>query len=123
LNSSRVHWKTLWEEYAAAERKTFDSMPVETLLEMVAEGRYGNYYKVWYSIAGRAALEQAGIILMEILHRDIDYLYRYHCAAALLALMNEMDFQPADLSAGHSEQSSNLIEIQRRLDDLLGISK
>jgi len=120
LDASGTHWKTLWEEHSAAERKTFNSTPVDSLIEMVAEGRYGNYYTIWYSIAERAALEQAGTTLIQILHLDIDYLYRYHCAAALLSLMDEKDFQPVDLSAEHPGKVMNLKTIAKRLDDMPG---
>ncbi len=116
MEFERTHWKTLWEEYAKEERRTFDSMPVGELLSRVKNGNYGVYYSIWYSITEKATLEQAGKILLEVLHRNIRYLLRYHCAYALLKLMDEEGIQPVDLSADRPEQDDLLKKIEKQLE-------
>ena len=114
-----THWKTLWDEYAEKERRNYGSMPVEELLKRVKHGYYGNYYCIWYSIAGKATLEQAGEILLEVLHRNIRNLLRYHCASALLKLMDEEDIQPADISGDQPDHDDLLEVVSNKLETLL----
>lgn len=114
-----THWKTLWDEYAEKERRNYGSMPVEELLKRVKDGYYGDYYCIWYSIAEKATLEQAGEILLEVLHRNIRYLLRYHCASALLKLMGEEDIQPVDISGDQPDHDDLLEEAGKKLETLL----
>ena len=119
MDDSGKHWKTLWEEYSETEKRTFDAKPVEELLNYVEVGHYGAYYRIWYSIAERATLSQAGISLLKILHLDIEYLFRYHCASALLDLMDETVIKPVDLSADHADQGDFLKRIEKKLETML----
>ncbi len=114
-----THWKTLWDEYAEMERRAFDAMPVVELLNRVKNGNYGAYYTLWYSIAEKATLEQAGKTLLDVLHQNTRYLLRYHCAHALLKLMGEKDIQPVDLSADQPDQDDLLKRIEKKLKVLL----
>ena len=115
-----MHWRDEYEVHADRARAAVDALPVETLLDDVRRGHYGEYYGVWYSIADRASLEIAGWILFDILHRDIDYLYRYHCAAALLSLLEVREIQPVELSGAGHDRAGNLGKIDRLLTARLG---
>ena len=76
-------WRT---EQAKEERRRYDGLPVSVLLDDVRNGRYGDYYEIWYSLAERGNLYQAGPILLEVLESDAPFLVRSHCAHALIAL-------------------------------------
>ena len=110
-----MNWRDEYDLHADAARRAVDAQPVESLIEQVRGGRYGNYYGIWYSIAQRASLERAGWVLFDVLHRNIDYLYRYHCAAALIALLQTDAFQPVQLSGGAAHDTP------RHLDRLRGV--
>jgi len=119
LDLKRDHWKTVWEDNADNERKTYNSMEVGEVLRMVKEGHYGDYYSIWYSISERATLEQAGYVLLEVLHRDIRYLLRANCAGALIRLMNEKQIRGVDLSADRPDQNEFLEKIEKKLGELI----
>jgi hypothetical protein len=113
-------WREQWENAAGEERKRLDGLPVDRLLSDVDQGRYGDYYNIWYSIAGRATLDQGGWILFDVLNRRIDYLFRYHAAAALLQLLGETRLKAVDLSGDRPEREDNLRRIESRLRQKIG---
>jgi len=90
------------------------------LLAEVSEGRFGNYYVIWYVIASKSTVDEAGWILFRTLAGNPDYLCRYHCAAALLQLMGESILKPVDLSADHPGRESALADMRRRLTGMTG---
>lgn len=115
-----MHWKELWEKYSAEEAARMEETPVEELLEDIREGRFGEYYNIWRAVGRRSTLEESGWLLFSILERDIDYLYRYHCAAALLDLAGISSLSPVDLSGNHSEVSGNIETVRKVLEEILG---
>jgi hypothetical protein len=114
------HWRDLWDEHADAERQAQDPLPVGKLLEAVRRRKFGDYYTLWYAIAAKATLVEAGWILLDVLESDIDYLHRYHCAAALLQLIGDLKFEPVELSATHFPLAGNLAQVRRVLEVRLG---
>ena len=107
-------WKDYYDEAAEMERQHLRKLPIETILENVKQGRYGSYYVVWEIIGRRANLEEAGLILIEVLERDIDYLIRMNCALyALLKLMPDCPFSAADLAGDHPEMKSNVALLKK----------
>ena len=96
-----------------------DRRPIGELLEDARHGRWGSYYNLWDAIADRAMLEQAGWLLMDVLDSNADYLIRYHCAAALIKLMQLTDLEPVHLSADWPTRPGQLArvktELQRRV--------
>ena len=110
-----MHWRDEYDVHADAARRAVDARPVAALIEDVRRGRYGDYYSIWYSIAERASLGNAGWVLFDVLKRNIDYLYRYHCAAALIALLGSAEFEPVQLSGGPAH------EMPRHLERLRGL--
>ena len=116
-----VHWRDRWDEYSKLEREDMQSLPIERLLDNVRKGRYGRYYTIWYVIAERSTLEEAGWILFRILKKkDIDYLYRYHCAAALIGLLGDDEFEPVDLSADNDKIRDNIDRLNMILVERIG---
>ena len=108
-----------WEQEAGAE---YDAYMLRSATELVADarrGRYGEYYQLWRAIAARTTLPLAGAVLMEVLHRDLPYLVRYH-AATLLALLRTTEFAAVDLSADREGQEARLAAVGRMLQKRLG---
>lgn len=115
-------WQDRWDEAAEDERKRMQGITAAELLADVSEGRFGNYYVIWYVIASKSTIDEAGWTLFRILAGDSDYLYRYHCAAALLQLMGEATLKPVDASADHPERESILSALRLRLAGMIGES-
>jgi hypothetical protein len=114
------HWKEQWEDAATDERERLSTTEVEKLLRDVRAGNYGNYYMIWYAIADNATLEQAGWILYNVLTADIDYLYRYHAAAALIQLLGDTHFQAVDLSGNPINIQTHLPKVREMLVQRIG---
>ncbi len=117
--SSYAEFQERWEQEAGKERQRYDTRPIPVLLDEINRGSYGQYYQIWYSIADRATAAQAGWVLFEALKRPIDYLYRYHCAAALLKLMQLKEFEPVELTS-RPKTPENLAQIEQILAARLG---
>jgi len=113
-------WQDRWEEAADEERKRMEARTAAELLAEVSEGRFGNYYVIWYVIASKSTVDEAGWILFRTLAGNPDYLCRYHCAAALLQLMGESILKPVDLSADHPGRELALADMRRRLTGMTG---
>ena len=114
------HWRELWDEHADAERQSQDRRPVSKLLEAVRRCKFGDYYTLWLAIAAKATLAEAGWTLLAVLESDVDYLHRYHCAAALLQLIGDLKFEPVELSAARFPLAENLAQVRRVLETRLG---
>jgi hypothetical protein len=114
---SEPNWKNEWEAAAQKEREYFNQLAVTDLLEMLRRRQFGEYYSIWYSIAARSTLKEAAWALLEVLERrSIDYLYRYHCASALIQLMDTNRWQPTDISADeHEGFAERLREFKREV--------
>lgn len=97
-----------------------DGMPLPELLEEACRGRFGAYYTIWSVIARKAAVEEAGSVLLGVLESDADYLHRYHAADALLKLLGYDGLQPVDLSADHAMRDENIASVRRELEERIG---
>ena len=113
-------WQDRWDEAADDERKRMEARTAAELLADVSECRFGNYYVIWYVIASKSTVDEAGWTLFRTLTGDEDYLHRYHCAAALLLLMGETTWKPVDLSADHPGRESALAALGLRLAGMIG---
>ena len=80
-------WRDGWEEESQAEKARYDATPVSDLLSNVRDGRVGQYFGIWYSIALRSTPAEAGWPLYRALLSQQDYFHQFHCAAALLHLL------------------------------------
>lgn len=82
-DEDNLTWQDRWEAAATAQRSEFEAMSPEELINFVKSGRIGGYYNVWYVIAAKCTLEQAGWLLIDVIERSKDDLARYHALAAL----------------------------------------
>jgi hypothetical protein len=113
-------WRDEWEKHAHWELESYDAQPVPDLIKFVKNGYYGTYYVIWDSIARRGTLVEAGWTLFAVLELEVDYLYRYHAAAALLKLMGDEKREPVDLSSTREGIKERLAEVKRELTQRLG---
>lgn len=97
-----------------------EALPVEQLLDRIRKGLFGQYYNIWRAVGRRSTLEDAGWVLFEVLESDVDYLYRYHCAAALLKLLGDVALAPVDLSGNHSAVEGNISSVRSILEGRIG---
>jgi hypothetical protein len=91
-----VDWREQWEREASDELARLREVPSSELLAQITRGDYGRYYQIWYALEGRTTIEEAGALLLRILHSSVGYLIRYHCANLLLSLFN---LSPGELDA------------------------
>src|SRR5262245_31038710 len=116
---SPEHWRDAWDRDAERERAAMRGLPVDTLLRRVTTGQFGDYHTIWPAIAERATLPEAGWLLLSVLESGADYTSRYHCAAALLALLHDETWQPVELAAEWG-RSKNLPDVRRALEARIG---
>ena len=112
-----------WAQGSKEERKMYDSFPVSKLVEDIAERKFGGYYQIWYSLRERAELEDVGWLLFDILRSGENYLTRFHCASALIAIagLHLQGFRPEQLSARRKFPVDKLLhEVADILEKRLG---
>ena len=85
---SYAQFQEHFEQAAESELLEYRQRPVQELLGEIARGNYGTYYQIWYALQGRADIEDAGALLLDVLRSRADFLVRYHCATLLLSLYN-----------------------------------
>jgi hypothetical protein len=113
-------WREQWEDAAGAELEELRALPLDELQHRIAKRRLGSYYMIWDAIAAKRDLAAVGWQLFDFLGSSADYLNRYHCARALLALLDCRDFDPADLSAEQRNPRQNLAAVQTLLESAVG---
>lgn len=115
-----MSWQDEWERHARGEYDDCNTAPVSDLLKLVQAGYYGAYYMIWDSIAERSTLQEAGWTLFGALEQDVYYLYRYHAAEALLALMGDETRESVQLSADDDGKAERLAQLARELTERIG---
>lgn len=101
-------WKERYEEAADDEFARHAREPVAALLARVERGDVGEYATLWRALGERATPAEAAWPLYRFLLSDRPYLERYHCAAALLAVLRSTAFEPVALSAAWPSVPRNL---------------
>jgi len=114
------HWREQWESHADEEAARYDKMAVCDVIADIRCSRFGDYYTIWRAVARRATLAEVGWVLLDVLESDAPYLARYHCAAALLQLLQCTEFEPVALSARGFPLASNLTEVRARIEARIG---
>ncbi len=124
MSNPQKHWKEQYEDAAGDEKKRLSNTEVERLLENVRQGKFGDYHQIWYALAEIATLEQAGWTLYTVLASPIEYLHRYHAAAALIKLLEKAGvkagFEPVQLSGNPIFIRDNLPKVRDILAQKLG---
>jgi hypothetical protein len=95
-------------------------VPVSKLIQDIRAGRVGRYHSIWYSVAKRSSLADAGWTLFNVLESRAPYLVRYHCAVALLKLLDDINLQPVELSASRFPLNENLARAGHALEMAIG---
>ena len=124
MSNPQKHWKEQYEDAGTAEKERYVQTSVEHLLQAVQRGQFGDYHQIWYALAENATLEQAGWTLYHVLASPIDYLHRYHAAAALIQLLGKAGvssgFEPVQLSGNPIFIRDNLPKVREMLVQKLG---
>lgn len=113
-------WRKEYEDAAEKQAKRFARASDRELLEAVRRRATGDYYVIWYEIAKREPTAEACWLLYEVLRSDRPYLDRYHCAAALLALLGCKEFEEVDLSAEWPVVQDNLTKLWAIVESKVG---
>jgi hypothetical protein len=114
------HWREEWDSHADDEAARYDKMAVADVIADIRRGRFGNYHTIWPAVARRATLAEVGWELLDVLESDAPYLARYHCAAALLQLLQSAEFEPIALSAKGFPLARNLNDVRARIEARIG---
>ncbi len=121
-----MNWQEQYENAADSEGDSYSEMPLEQVLHQIKQGSYGDYYSIWRDVENRATLAEAGWLLYEVLHRDIDYLIRCNAAEALLTLlgctdvMENLDRAVALTAHTVEERAPNLTALKQELEEKIG---
>lgn len=116
-----TNWQEAWEWHATQTSSAYNERSTVELLNLVRAGCYDGYYTVWDSIANKYTLAEAAPVLLEILRRESDAnmdLVRYHCAAALFALLGHPKDNISPLRARVQWQHHGEPARQAALDEL-----
>jgi hypothetical protein len=81
----------------------YAAMPTGELVRLLEEKRYDPFYQLWHALHGRVTPGQVNHLLQAVLASDEDYLHRYHCAAAYIAINGLTGYEPVQLSARETQ--------------------
>jgi hypothetical protein len=121
-----MDWQEQYENAADAEGDSYSDMPLKQVLYLIKQGCYGEYYSIWRDVEERATLAEAGWLLYEVLHRDIDYLIRCNAAEALLTLldctdvMENLDRAVTLTAYTVEERAPHLTALKQELEEKIG---
>jgi hypothetical protein len=91
---ANMHWKERWEYEAQREAERQSALSEDDLLEYLRQGLLDFYFQLWDTFAEKGTLRKSALPLWEFLrdHPGEDWmLNRYHCAAALFAILGMPD--------------------------------
>lgn len=116
---SEGSWRGEYEYHANLEKQKLYTKPVTELLADVEGGRFDTYHLIWYAIAERAEPKQALPVLFKAINNCQEYLHQYHCAAALLHLLEIeplINGYPSNSTAvDYTTARANYLEARRNL--------
>lgn len=113
-------WRKQYEDAAEADAKRLASATDRQLLAAIRRRTTGDYYVIWYEVAKRPPTAETCWLLYEVLLSDRPYLDRYHCAAALLALLDCKKFEAVELSADWPVVPDNLAKLRGIVESEFG---
>ncbi len=113
-------WRKQYEDAAEEQAKRFRRRSTEDLLKAIRQRKTGDYYVIWYELAKREPTAEVCWLLYEVLRSDRPYLDRYHCAAALLALLGCQEFEEVELSADWPVVDGNLTRLRAIVEAKVG---
>jgi hypothetical protein len=113
-------WRTQYEDAAEEDARRYARASDRELLEAIRRRNTGAYYVVWYEVAKRRPTAETCWLLYDVLRSDRSYLDRYHCAAALLALLRCTEFEEVELSADWPVVPENLDRLRGIVEVTVG---
>lgn len=90
----KMHWRERYEYEAAREFAASGFLSEEALVERVERNQLGSYFAIWRLMAAKGTVERSAMVLWRFLQRSPGkqmMLHRYHCAAALFAILDMAD--------------------------------
>ncbi|MBL9166196.1 MAG: hypothetical protein JNN07_00475 [Verrucomicrobiales bacterium] len=113
-------WRKQYEDAAEDQARRFARFLDRELREFIRRRATGDYYVIWYEVAKRTPTAETCWLLYEVLLSDRSYLDRYHCAAALLALLGCKEFEEVELSADWPVVPGNLARLRAMVASKFG---
>lgn len=113
-------WRSLWEDASSKEESRWKRASDHQLLAAVRSRSTGEYYGLWRELGSRRPSAEVCWVLFDVLESDREYLERYHCADALLKLLNIDALEAVALSAGWPEEPANLARVRGVIESRFG---
>ncbi len=113
-------WRQQYEDAAEAQARRFARFSDAELLNAIRRNATGDYYVVWYELAKRKPSAEMCWLLYSVLRSDQPYLTKYHCATALLKLLQCQEFEEVDLSGDWPVVPDNLTKVHGIIEAKFG---
>lgn len=113
-------WRSQWEDASSKESQRWQRASDAELIAAVRQRATGEYYALWRELGKRTATVELCWVLFDVLESDREYLDRYHCADALIALLRITDLEAVALSAGWPEVPANLQRVRGMIESTFG---
>ncbi|MFN2221353.1 MAG: hypothetical protein ACK2UH_02280 [Candidatus Promineifilaceae bacterium] len=130
----KMHWRDRYEYEAQRQEEAYENFNEQRLIERIDKDLLDPYFAIWRAIGKKGTLENSAMTLWRYLQRspgDKNMLNRYHCAAALFAILGMPD--PASQNSlrkrvqwdheGEPARQEALLELREMLEARLGESR
>ncbi len=90
----KMHWRDRYEYEAQRQGEAYASYSEQRLIERIDKDLLDPYFAIWRAIGVKGTVENSAMALWRYLQRsprDAHMLNRYHCAAALFAILGMPD--------------------------------
>jgi hypothetical protein len=90
----KMHWRDRYEYEASRQADALRNSDEQQLIARVEKNLLDPYFAVWRAIGKKGTLERSAMVLWRYLQRSPgkhNMLNRYHCAAALFAILGMPD--------------------------------
>lgn len=90
----KMHWRDRYEYEARRQGDTYKRYDEQRLIERIDKNLLDPYFAIWRAIGAKGTIENSAMALWRYLQRSPGKHYmlnRYHCAAALFAILGMPD--------------------------------
>jgi hypothetical protein len=90
----KMHWRDRYEYEAQRQGEAYKGFDEQRLVERINKNLLDPYFAIWRAIGAKGTVENSAMALWRYLQRspgDAHMLNRYHCAAALLTILDMPD--------------------------------
>lgn len=125
----KMHWRDRYEYEAQRQSEAYKSFNEKQLIERIDRDLLDPYFAIWRAIGKKGMVENSAMALWRYLQRspgDANMLNRYHCAAALFAILGMPD--PASQNSlrkrvqwdheGETARQEALLELKALIEEL-----